>query len=252
MPRKGVAKNRAPKDDKRFNAASFYDALSSVVEERKIPWTQVSRETGVTTSTLSQMKVGRRPDAASLAALSAWAGLNPAHFVRRLQRGAQDLVGSISDVLRADPTLQPKAASALETIIRLAYDALTKRADDHSAVIDQMSEKSIRSRKKLQMPREAMLHEADFALWANENIWTVDQAAFLLLGFEPIVRGRIPLGRLPGEYAILRRLLLRNAGVNLRFLDNNAKTGPRFRSSDVLHWAESQSLLVPEKLKGGI
>ena len=122
MPRKGVAKNRAPKDDKRFNAAAFYNALSSVFEARKIPWTHVSRETGVTTSTLSQMKVGRRPDAASLAALSAWAGLNPAHFVRRLQRGTPDLVGSISDILRIDQTLQPKAASALETIIRLAAD----------------------------------------------------------------------------------------------------------------------------------
>jgi hypothetical protein len=252
MPRKGVAKNRAPKDDKRFNAAAFYDALSSVVEARKIPWTHVSRETGVTTSTLSQMKVGRRPDAASLAALSAWAGLNPAHFVRRLQRGTPDLVRSISDVLRADQTLQPKAASALETIIRLVYDALTKRADDHAAVIDQISEKITRSRKKLRMPREAMLKEADFALWANENIWTVDQAAFLLLGFEPIVRGRIPFGRLPREYTILRRLLLRNAGVNLRFFGNNPGARPRFRSSDVLHWAESHSLLVPEKLKGQI
>src|SRR6476646_4738561 len=125
MPRKGVAKNRAPKDDKRFNAEAFFNAIGSVVEARKIPWTQVSRETGVTTSTLSQMTVGRRPDAASLAVLSAWAGLNPAHFVRSLQRGTPDTLGSISDVLRADPSLQLQAASALETIVRVAYDALT-------------------------------------------------------------------------------------------------------------------------------
>jgi len=140
MPRKGVAKTRAPKDDKRFNAEAFFNALSSVVEARKIPWTQVSRETGVTISTLSQMTVGRRPDAASLAVLSAWAGLNPAHFVRRLQRGTPDSLGSISDVLRADPSLQPQAASALETTIRLAYDALTKRGNDHSALFDHVSE----------------------------------------------------------------------------------------------------------------
>src|SRR5690242_13919310 len=128
MPRKEVAKPRAPKDDKRFNAKAFFKALSSVVEARNVPWTQVSRETGVTTSTLSQMAVGRRPDAASLAVLSAWAGLNPAHFVRR-QKGIPDLLGSISDLLIADPSLQPKAAVALDTVIHVAYDALASRND---------------------------------------------------------------------------------------------------------------------------
>jgi hypothetical protein len=249
MPRKGVTKKRAPKDDKRFKADAFYNALSSVVRARKVPWTQVGLETGVTTSTLSQMVAGRRPDAASLAALSAWAGLNPAHFVRRLQRRTPDLVNSLSDVLRADPSLQPQAASALETIIRIVYDVLTSRADDRRAVIAHMSEMRTRSRKKLQKPREAMLKEANFARWTNKNVWTVDQAAFLLLGLEPIAKGNIPLARLPGEYVILRRLLLRNAGVNLRLFDNSPGMGPRFRFLDVLHWAQSRSLLVPEELK---
>jgi len=252
MPRKGVAKNRAPKDDKRFNAEAYFNALSSVVEARKVPWTQVSRETGVTTSTLSQMTVGRRPDAASLAVLSAWAGLNPAHFVRKLKKGVPGSLDSISDVLIADPSLRPKAACALDRIIRLAYDVLTKRRGDRSVLFDPMSETPTRSSKKVQMRSGLMLKEADFARWSNENIWTLDESAFLLLGFEPIPRGRIPVGDLPGEYVILRRLLLRDAGVKLRLFDNNPETGPRFEPLDVLGWAQSRSLVVPDQLKGRI
>jgi hypothetical protein len=115
-----------------------------------------------------------------------------------------------------------------------------------------MSEITARSGNKVQLRSEVMLMEADFARWTNENVWTVDQAAFLLLGFEPISKGRIPLGKLPREYAILRRLLLRNAGVTLRLFDNNPGTGPRFESLHVLRWAQSRSLAVPEKLKGQI
>lgn len=65
-----------------FDGAGFWQALSRAVIARKVTWRQVSKATGVSASTLSRMRDGaRHPDAASLAALSAWAGLNPADFV---------------------------------------------------------------------------------------------------------------------------------------------------------------------------
>lgn len=68
-----------------FDAEGFLAALTRAVEARKVDWRLVSRETGVSETTLSRMKAGRHPDAASLAALSAWAGLNPADYCPRVR-----------------------------------------------------------------------------------------------------------------------------------------------------------------------
>ena len=68
-------------ENKGFDGDSFYNALESTVNRRGKNWRQVAAETGVSASTLARMAQGRRPDAASLAALSAWAGLNPSDFV---------------------------------------------------------------------------------------------------------------------------------------------------------------------------
>jgi transcriptional regulator with XRE-family HTH domain len=109
--------------DKGFHAEAFYDALATTVKARQQTWKQVSKETGVSPSTLTRMAQGRRPDAASLAALSAWAGLNPADFValRDKAKSPEPLV-AISTLLRADSNLKPDAAKALQAIIETAYE----------------------------------------------------------------------------------------------------------------------------------
>ena len=119
-----------------FDAQEFYEALARVVEARRVRWRHVSKETGVTQSTLTRMGQGRRPDAASLAALSAWAGLNPADFVatpRKYPPRSKDAAGAnpmiaIAGLLRADAHLQPAAAKALADIIHIAYDKLKRGA----------------------------------------------------------------------------------------------------------------------------
>jgi len=125
---------RSGEKDKGFDAEGFYEALARVVEARKVRWRHVSKETGVTPSTLTRMGQGRRPDAASLAALSAWAGLNPADFVatpRKYPPRSTDGVHAspliaIAGLLRADAHLQPAAAKALADIIHIAYDKLKR------------------------------------------------------------------------------------------------------------------------------
>lgn len=126
---------RKPQEHRKgFNAEAFYIALAKVVQARKVPWRQVAKETGVTSSTLSRMAQGRRPDAASLAVLSAWAGINPADFVGKRDahlalgrpenraRLVSDSMTAIAGLLRTDSKLQPGAAKALEDIIHIAYD----------------------------------------------------------------------------------------------------------------------------------
>jgi transcriptional regulator with XRE-family HTH domain len=124
---------RKPREKvKGFDAEAFYTALAKVVEARNVPWRQVAKETGVAPSTLSRMGQGRRPDAASLAVLSAWAGINPADFVEKSDkhlgrpsgsaRPASDAMVAIAALLRTDSNLQPGAAKALQDIIHIAYD----------------------------------------------------------------------------------------------------------------------------------
>ena len=69
-------------DAKAFDFSRYFAALQRAMRARNASAADVSRATGVSNTTLTRMKEGRRPDAASLAALSAWAGLNPAEYVR--------------------------------------------------------------------------------------------------------------------------------------------------------------------------
>lgn len=115
------------KEDKGFNGDAFYRALHATVSARSKTWKQVAEETGVSASTLARMSQGRRPDAASLAALSAWAGLNPSDFVRAPYRKARpEPIAQISTLLRTDPNLDTQAAEAVEAIIKAAYERLRK------------------------------------------------------------------------------------------------------------------------------
>jgi hypothetical protein len=245
MPRKRVTKGPGFKEVKGFNAAAFYNALTQVVVARKVPWIKVSRETGISTSTLSRMAVGRGPDAASLAVLSAWAGLNPANFVRVPQNGSLGSLSAIPDTVGADSRPRPQGARKFAATDQFDYEA-----GRLSFAFDLTSETP--SRSHLESARKETLREANFSLWANRSLWTVEEAAFLLLGYEPIAECEISSDNLPEGYSLLRRLLLRNAGANLRLLEGAPKRGPRFRARDVIKWARSRSLLVPQQLRGRI
>ena len=114
-------------ENKGFDGYAFYKALEATVESRSLNWKQVSDETGVSASTLTRMAKGKGPDAASLAALSAWAGLNPSDFVHASYRGkGPGSMARISSLLRADPELDERAAAAIEAIVKAAYERFKK------------------------------------------------------------------------------------------------------------------------------
>jgi len=114
-------------EDKGFDGDGFYRALEATVTARSVSWKNVATETGVSASTLTRMAQGRRPDAASLAALSAWAGLNPSDFVSATYKAARpEAMAQISTLLRSDPNLDAQGAEAVEAIVKAAYERLKK------------------------------------------------------------------------------------------------------------------------------
>jgi len=116
---------------KEFDGDGFYADLERTVRARGSSWKSVSQATGVSQTTLTRMGQGRRPDAASMASLSAWAGINPADYVvgakpvdATASQLSPDTLAMIGKILRQDPTLSPDGRQKLETIVASAYTAL--------------------------------------------------------------------------------------------------------------------------------
>ena len=107
---------------KGLNVSAFYEVLAEVVAARKTTWKLVGLETKVPKATLVRMARGGCPDAAAMAALAAWAGVNLADFVVIAENGRPSrLLSAISTVLKSDPNLEPAAARDLEAIVYVAY-----------------------------------------------------------------------------------------------------------------------------------
>lgn len=110
-----------------FDFEAYYLALDGARQGRGLTWKQVSEATGVGASTLTRMAKGRRPDADSLASLSAWADLNPAEFVDRgRNRGQREVLSTISACIQSDPKLSKEAAAALDEMIKATYKRLAR------------------------------------------------------------------------------------------------------------------------------
>lgn len=113
---------------KGFDDQAYFSVLASKVEAQGLTWKQVSQQTGVSASTLTRMAQGKRPDASSLAALSAWSGVNPASFVEGVATPAkqsdQGLLEDFSALLRAQKDLSGEARTALEGLVKVAYEQL--------------------------------------------------------------------------------------------------------------------------------
>lgn len=90
----------------RFDTEGFRAALDVSRIARGLQWKDVGKATGVSASTLSRMKTGRAPDVASMAALSAWAGIDPRSYTPKpaspKRFGAAALASAIREMVRAD------------------------------------------------------------------------------------------------------------------------------------------------------
>jgi transcriptional regulator with XRE-family HTH domain len=85
----------------KFEFEKFYQAVNEKRAARAASWRQVAREIGIGKSTLARMAQNKRPDADGLAALSFWAELNPADFVRLDDARRDDCKGAGNGAINA-------------------------------------------------------------------------------------------------------------------------------------------------------
>jgi transcriptional regulator with XRE-family HTH domain len=108
-----------------FDAAAFFAAIDAQRQERRLLWRDVAKEAKISQSTLTRLAQGKRPDVDSLAALLDWAGLSADRFVVRAQPDNKaEPLAMISTFLRADRSLSPQAAEALDKVVKATYEAL--------------------------------------------------------------------------------------------------------------------------------
>lgn len=111
-----------------FDAMAFYRALDAERENKRLNWKQLASVTGVSASTLTRMAQGKRPDADSLAKLSAWAGINPADYVDKIDgHRSEESLTKVLAYFRADANLTKEAAVALEEMVQAAYSRLKNK-----------------------------------------------------------------------------------------------------------------------------
>ena len=116
----------------RFDGDAFYAALDGERQARRCTWKRVADESGVSASTLTRISQGKRPDVDSLAALSAWSGLDVDRFVRGGRSKAEpEPLAVISSCLRSDPRLNEDAAAALDQMVKAAYKSMSSPERTH-------------------------------------------------------------------------------------------------------------------------
>jgi transcriptional regulator with XRE-family HTH domain len=115
-----------------FDAESFYSALDSQRQSRRMTWKQVAHEAGVSASTLTRMAQGKRPDVDTAAALLDWSGLEMETFIHRSEGSETEpnTLARVSGFLRADRNLSRESAAALEAILRAGYEKLREDLDE--------------------------------------------------------------------------------------------------------------------------
>lgn len=68
---------------RRFDARALYQALDSQREERGMTWADISREIGVSSSTIRHTKAGGRMEVDGMIAMVDWLGENVETFVKK-------------------------------------------------------------------------------------------------------------------------------------------------------------------------
>jgi transcriptional regulator with XRE-family HTH domain len=115
---------------RQINVGALYGALDAKRTNEGMSWRELGAALDVSPSVFTRMAQGRRPDVDTFLTLVGWLGVAAERFTdgdAPSAEEAEETVAVISTYLRADRTLKPKSAEAIETILRAAYEQLAEK-----------------------------------------------------------------------------------------------------------------------------
>lgn len=116
--------------NRHFDNASFVAALDTVRVAKGMTWRKVGDASGVSPSTLTRMRQGRRPDVDSFAALLSWSGLNSEDFIVGMRSHSnRPAMVEVVAIIRSDPSLSADDALTLEGLLVDAYERLRANSE---------------------------------------------------------------------------------------------------------------------------
>jgi transcriptional regulator with XRE-family HTH domain len=111
-----------------FNDAAFMAALDERRHGENLSWRELGRRLGLSPSTFSRLSRGRRPDVETFVKLIAWLDMPMSAFIvgvsNRPDGEEKDPMPTVVAALRTDSRLTDEAVSAIEDIVRVAYNRL--------------------------------------------------------------------------------------------------------------------------------
>jgi transcriptional regulator with XRE-family HTH domain len=113
-----------------FDDDAFFRALERKRISQGVSWREVGRQLALSPSTFSRLARGRRPDLETFLKLLTWLRASSDDFILgdiSDEQDNRDSVGEIAALLRQDPTITLEDASALEDIVRAAYNRFSAR-----------------------------------------------------------------------------------------------------------------------------
>jgi transcriptional regulator with XRE-family HTH domain len=114
-----------------LDTTALYKALLDKKDEESRSWRDVARDLGISSAVFTRLHKGARPDSDTLVTLTGWLGVPVEQFVSGQAAERDDrrqTLSGINTYLRADRTLTPASADAIEGLLRAAYDQLGERS----------------------------------------------------------------------------------------------------------------------------
>lgn len=113
------------------DVGALFASLDAKRQAEGLSWRSLAQMLQVAPSTFTRMAQGRRPDVDTFAALLQWLEMPVSAFMHGRQPNQEeqvDPVAKIGTYLRMDRNLTPKAAEALQELIKVAYENLRTRS----------------------------------------------------------------------------------------------------------------------------
>jgi len=112
-----------------IDVSALYGALDSKRSARDLSWRGLAKEIGLSSSVFTRLAQGRRPDFESYIQMTEWLGVDLERFIggqRPTETETEETVAAISAHLRADESLKPESARAIEKIVQAAYEEMAE------------------------------------------------------------------------------------------------------------------------------